>query len=190
MEAKYVTYINNVRERGRRSACISLRIDELPKKEKTVKKPHETQTLFLFVRGLNRPARLLSESCAKVKKLAYVCSKIYIREKINLHTTEKLFPYVRSQILIKDEVDIYLCDHKNRKINHYINRIKNMSQCEEPQKNSSLITLSPLVFMITDRMEQSEQNEKKKLNTPKDNIFPKRMEVKNNLNKASSRLCC
>lgn len=65
-----------------------------------------------------------------------------------------------------------------------------MSQCEEPQKNSSLITLSPLIFMITDRMEQSEQNEKKKLNTPKDNIFPKRMEVKNNLNKASSRLCC
>ena len=77
-----MTYINNVRERGRRSACISLRIDELPKKEKTVKKPHETQTLFLFVRGLNRPARLLSESCAKVKKLASVCSKTYILEKI------------------------------------------------------------------------------------------------------------
>ncbi len=188
METRYATYALRY-ARDVSGLCVSpSEYVCLRQRGKTVKMPYESP--ILFVRNPNGIVRLLSEPHTETQTTAYVCSKIYIREKINLHTTEKLFPYVRSQILIKDEVDIYLCDHKNRKINHYINRIKNMSQCEEPQKNSSLITLSPLVFMITDRMEQSEQNEKKKLNTPKDNIFPKRMEVKNNLNKVSSRLCC
>ena len=125
MEAKYVTYINNVRERGRRSACISLRIDELPKKEKTIKKPHETQTLFLFVRGLNRPARLLSESCAKVKKLASVCSKTYIREKINLHPHVSFRASVCSEIYIREKIFARPYVRKNSQNKpKYINSVK------------------------------------------------------------------
>ena len=108
------TYILYVREGvGRFSAYRMSPYICASERRKNRKRPHKSQT-FLS-EGLNGTARLLSESCTKVKMPASVCNKIYIREKINLHPYVSLRASVCSEIYIREKIFAhpYVC--KNRK---------------------------------------------------------------------------
>ncbi len=97
-------YIYNVYETCGRIPRISLHAHAFSEHEKIMKNRVDPKVRFYLLGNINGCVRLLSEPHTVAKTPASVCSKIYIREKINLHPYVSLRASVCSEIYIREKI--------------------------------------------------------------------------------------